>query len=92
MTTTFEAVVGLEPRTAREVALPAGVFVVPEKRIKGRRTVPDNPEMVEWLDHSTPGWVCVLNRVAVTKTTSRYQRVIIFETSDHAALFKVFWT
>ena len=95
MNPTYEAVVGLEPRDQREVYLPAGVGFTREsgrhgvRHRKGGRAVPNNKEMLDWLDTSTPGWYTAM------KTEERGKmprRIIIFETSQHAALFKLFWT
>lgn len=90
MNATFEAVVGNEPRDTREVYLPAGVSITRETRTKRRgRTVPNNAEMVAWLDASTPGWYTALKGEQVGKVP---RRIIIFATSKDAALFKLFWS
>ena len=91
MNATFETVAGWEPRDQREVYLPAGVGFTRQKprgRSRGR-AVPNNEEMVEWLDASTPGWTTAMKTEKVGKMP---RRIIQFETSQQAALFKLFWT
>lgn len=94
MNATYAAVVGQEPRETREVPVPAGVSVTREPRRRGRftsgggRVVPNNPEMVEWLDHSTPGWYSAMK----SSMPNRPSRVLIFSSTADAALFKLFWT
>lgn len=82
MNPTFEAVVGWEPRYKREAFIPAGVGVTRDPKARGR-VIPDNPEMVAWLDESTPGWYSALKN---------NKRILLFQTSAHAALFKLFWS
>lgn len=89
MNATYEAVVGDEPRNQREVLLPAGVGITRENRGPRRRgrVVPNNTDMVTWLDTSTPGWYS-----AIKGGRRDARRVIIFASSQQAALFKLFWT
>lgn len=88
MNATYAAVVGQEPSVTREVPVPAGVGVTRQTRKRhmlGKgRIVPDNAEMVAWLDASTPGWYSVVK--------NDQGRTLVFATTAHAALFKLFWT
>lgn len=95
MNATFDDLVGSEARTLRTVKFPAGVGATREpRRRSGRlrgagRVIPNNPEMVEWLDASTPGWYSAMYGETLG---SKPSRAIVFSTMAHASLFKLFWT
>lgn len=93
MNATFDAITEQEPRETREVPVPAGVGVTRQVRKRHNlgkgRIVPDNEDMLAWLDASTPGWYATLKG---NRGLAKHHRVLVFTTSAHAALFKLFWS
>lgn len=89
---------------ARTLDLPEGVGTVPEHvrtRRRGNkfrvrtRIVPDNADLVTWLDNSTPGWACVLIGDDQDDLDANGWptpiRKLQFMSDRQAALYKLFW-